>query len=99
MECMADGKLRVFEKVRGESKAIKTVINYVKENTIEGFDFNKIFFLTHSDCMDLAQNLIDELRKMFPKLKAVEVSSIGTTIGCHTGPGTVALFFLGKDRK
>lgn len=99
MECVADGKLKVFEKVRGESKAIKTVINYVKENTIEGFDFNKRFFLTHSDCMDLAQNLINELSKMFPKLKAIEVSSIGTTIGCHTGPGTVALFFLGKDRK
>ena len=91
--------LEIIDKVRGENKAIKSVINYITENVSNGFDFSNGFLLSHSDCMNLAQNLIDELSKVFPKSKMVEVSSIGTTIGSHTGPGTVALFFLGNNRK
>ena len=99
LTCNREGKLEIIDKVRGEGKAIKSVINYITENVSNGFDFSNGFLLSHSDCMNLAQNLIDELSKVFPKSKMVEVSSIGTTIGSHTGPGTVALFFLGNNRK
>ncbi len=97
--CNKEGKLEIIDKVRGEGKAIKAVIKYITENVSNGFDFSSDFLLSHSDCMNIAQNLIDEIKKVFPKSKMVEVSSIGTTIGSHTGPGTVALFFLGNNRK
>jgi len=42
----------------------------------------------------------DEIEQKFPKLNGkVEIYSVGTTIGSHTGPGTVALFFWGDERK
>ena len=99
LTCDKEGKLEIIDKVRGEGKAIKAVIKYITENVSNGFDFSDGFLLSHSDCMELAQNLINEVEKLFPKSKVVEVSSIGTTIGSHTGPGTVALFFLGNNRK
>ena len=38
------------------------------------------------------------IKERFHKVGAIEISSVGTTIGSHTGPGTVALFFWGKER-
>ena len=49
--------------------------------------------------MEDAQAVADLVEKRFPKLDGkVEINPIGTTIGSHTGPGTVALFFWGKER-
>ena len=50
--------------------------------------------------MEDAQAVAALVEKRFPKLDGkVEINSIGTTIGSHTGPGTVALFFWGKERE
>ncbi len=97
--CNKEGRLEIIDKVRGEGKAIKAVIKYITDNVSNGFDFDLDFSLSHSDCMGIAQNVIAELEKLFPKSKLVEVSSIGSTIGTHTGPGTVAVFFRGNNRK
>ena len=46
------------------------------------------------------KSVADEIEQKFPKLNGkVEIYSVGTTIGSHTGPGTVALFFWGDERK
>jgi fatty acid-binding protein DegV len=56
-------------------------------------------YISNSNCPDDARALADLVEATFPKLAGpVEIYSIGTTIGSHTGPGTVALFFWGAER-
>ena len=57
-------------------------------------------YISNSACYDDARAVADEIEQKFPKLNGkVEIYSVGTTIGSHTGPGTVALFFWGDERK
>jgi fatty acid-binding protein DegV len=56
-------------------------------------------FISQSACFDDAKAVADLVEKNFPKLDGrVVINDIGTTIGSHTGPGTVALFFWGDER-
>ena len=55
--------------------------------------------MSHSACEEDARAVIDILEERFPKLRGrILLNDIGTTIGSHTGPGTVALFFVGEKR-
>ena len=56
--------------------------------------------MCNSDCIDDAKAVSDLIEENFPNLNGkVQHYNIGTTIGSHTGPGTVALFFWGEKRK
>ena len=56
-------------------------------------------YISQSACYEDARQVADMIEARFPKLNGkVEINSVGTTIGAHTGPGTVALFFWGKER-
>ncbi|MGE7664228.1 DegV family protein [Ureibacillus composti] len=91
-----DGRLVPLEKIRGRKKAINRIIEMMAER---GGDFsNKIVGISHGD--DLAfvqdvQSLIQE--KLNPK--SIEISMVGSVIGAHAGPGTIAIFFADKDYK
>lgn len=53
----------------------------------------------HSECYEDARAVADLVESRFPYLNGkVEINNVGTTIGSHTGPGTVALFFWGDTR-
>lgn len=54
-------------------------------------------FVSHGDCIEDAQFVIDKIKEKYP-IKTVLVNYVGATIGAHSGPGTVALFFLGDER-
>ena len=55
--------------------------------------------MSHSACIEDAQKVASLIEEKFPNTKGkIEINDIGTTIGSHTGPGTVALFFWGKER-
>ena len=54
-------------------------------------------FISHGDCLDDANYLADIMRDRFG-VKEVVISYVGPVIGAHSGPGTVALFFLGRER-
>lgn len=94
-----NGKLIPLEKVHGTKKVEKRIVEKMIENANDGLDYNGKVFISMSHCMDLAmpvKNMVDEkFKNMNGK---VVIHSIGTTIGSHTGPGTVALFFWGKSR-
>lgn len=94
-----NGKLIQLEKVHGTKKVEKRIVEKMVENANDGLDYNGKVFISMSHCMDLAmpvKNMVDEkFKNMNGK---VVIHSIGTTIGSHTGPGTVALFFWGKSR-
>ena len=94
-----EGKLIPRQKVRTKKKVMKTIVDRMEELATDGADYSEKCYISQSACMEDAQAVADLVEKRFPKLDGkVEINPIGTTIGSHTGPGTVALFFWGKER-
>lgn len=93
------GQLVPREKVRSKKKVIKRIVEKMEETADKGRDYDGPVFISESACMEDARAVADLVEERFPKMEGkVEIYSIGTTIGSHTGPGTVALFFWGKER-
>ena len=90
-----DGKLVSVGKARGRKAALQTLAKKLGELG-EGFD-NETVFISHGDCEEDAQ-LLGEMVKRDYGVKNVLIGYIGAVIGSHSGPGTVAFFFLGKER-
>ena len=71
----------------------------MKEEANNGIDYCDTCFISHSDCLEDAEAVKNLIETEFPKMKnKIVIFPIGAIIGCHTGPGTVALFFWGKKR-
>lgn len=95
-----DGKLIPRFKIRGKKKVIKETELKMEEFADDGFDYADKVYMSNSACIDDAKAVAALIEEKFPKIKGkVEINDIGTTIGSHTGPGTVALFFWGKKRE
>ncbi len=93
------GRLIVRAKVRGKSAVIKAQVEKMVQLATNGLDYDGDCYISNSDCYEDARAVADLIEEKFPKMKGkVKIYSIGTTIGSHTGPGTVALFFWGKQR-
>lgn len=93
-----EGHLKVRQKVRGRKAALATMLSKVQNHTI-GKDYNEKIFISSSDIYEEARKLADMIETEFPNLaEPISINSIGPTIGSHTGPGTVALFFWGDPR-
>lgn len=94
-----EGKLVARQKVRTKKKVIQAIVDRMEENAENGTDYSGKCFISNSACKEDANAVATLIDERFPKLKGnVEIFTIGTTIGSHTGPGTVALFFWGKER-
>ncbi|HWR18067.1 MAG TPA: DegV family protein [Clostridia bacterium] len=89
------GHLIPREKVKGRRTAIKRMFEHLTE--LADIEDNPFFHITHADCMEDAQYLKDMLCERFPNIP-VNISMVGAVIGSHCGPGTLALFFVGKPR-
>ena len=88
-----EGKLNVCGKVRGRQKAIAQLA----ERTLREIgDKTQIVRISHGDCPEDAQKLADLLQKGGVQS---DIRYVGTVIGSHTGPGVLAVFFFGGDRK
>ncbi len=91
-----DGKLVTTGKIRGRKQAM----NYL----VEQFDKyaedkeNQIIAIGHGDCQEEAEYIISEIKKKY-NIKEIVVNYLDPVIGCHAGPGTLALFFMGSERK
>lgn len=95
-----EGKLIARHKVRGKKKVIEAIVAKMKEHAKDGLDYSGKCYISNSACMEDAKAVAQLVEETFPKLNGkVEIYSVGTTIGSHTGPGTVALFFWGDERK
>lgn len=90
-----EGKLQVIGKERGRKKALNTIVDMAVKQA-EGWE-NDFVMVTHGDCEEEAQ-YVANLAKEKLGAKEVMVHCIGTVIGAHTGPGVVALFFMGNER-
>lgn len=94
-----EGRLIPREKIRTKKKVIERIVEQMEANAQDGTDYSGKCYICQSACMEDAQAVAALVEKRFPKLNGkVEIYPIGATIGSHTGPGTVALFFWGKKR-
>ncbi|WP_346695243.1 DegV family protein [Thermophilibacter mediterraneus] len=99
MDVAPDGSLAVKEKIRTKAKAEKRVVEKMEELAEGGLDYSGKCYISQSECLEDAREVAALVEQRFPKLDGkVEIFPIGATIGVHTGPGTVALFFWGKKR-
>ncbi len=94
-----EGRLIPRAKIRTKRKVIQEIVKRMEENAEGGLDYSGKCYISQSACMDAAEEVARLVEERFPKLCGkVEINYVGTTIGSHTGPGTVALFFWGKKR-
>lgn len=93
------GAIKAYGKVRGKKKAVETTIEAMAKHAQGGENYDKRCYVCHSQCLEDAQMLIDGLEARFPRIKGkIRLCDIGTIIGSHSGPGTVAVFFYGDER-
>lgn len=90
-----EGKLISVSKARGRKAALAALVKQFGEQA-QGYD-NDTVMISHGDCLEDAQTVAENLKQKYG-VKNVIINYIGTVIGSHAGPGTVALFFLGKQR-
>lgn len=94
-----EGHLTVRKKCIGKKKVLSEIVTRMEECAEGRKDYSGKCYICHSACIDDAETLANTVEAHFPKLDGrVEIYDIGTTIGSHTGPGTVALFFWGDER-
>jgi DegV family protein with EDD domain len=89
------GHLVAIGKVRGRKAAIGDLLDRM-ERQIVGYE-NPEVFISHGDCLQDAENLAQQIRERL-HIENISIADIGPTIGTHSGPGTLALFFLGSPR-
>lgn len=95
-----EGHLIPRYKIRTKKKVIRAIVDKMKECAQDRLDYSGKCYISHSDCYEDAKAVADLVEAAFSKLNGkVEINYVGTTIGSHTGPGTVALFFWGDERK
>jgi DegV family protein with EDD domain len=94
-----EGKLVPRAKIRGKAHVIAEIVNKMEVHAVDGVDYSGKCFISNSACYEDARAVADLIEAKFPRLNGpVLITSVGTAIGSHTGPGTVALFFVGSKR-
>lgn len=94
-----EGRLIPREKIRTKKKVIERIVALMEQNAQDGRNYTGKCYISQSACMEDAQAVASLVESRFPNLNGkAAIYPIGATIGSHTGPGTVALFFWGKPR-
>lgn len=90
-----EGHLINVSKVRGRRASIDAMFDKIAETAIapEG----QLYYICHGDCIADAEYLSARIKEKYPESE-VMIGYTGTVIGAHSGPGTLALFFLGNER-
>src|SRR5699024_186709 len=91
-----DGKLVPLEKIRGSKKVLSRMLDIMEER---GTDFkNQTIGISHGDDPETAQKLAEMIKEKFDVQKVL-IEMVGAVIGAHSGPGTLAVFFLNDEYK
>ncbi|WP_102412918.1 DegV family protein [Beduinella massiliensis] len=92
-----EGHLIAREKVRGRKSALKALVDHMEKLAVRPAE--QTVFISHGDCMEDAKFVAAQITsRLGTPAESIHISDIGPVIGSHSGPGTVALFFLGTDR-
>lgn len=95
LEVDKTGKLVNTGKARGRQASLSALVDKMAATVADPQD--QVVFISHGDCLDDAKTVEKMVKQRF-KVKRVVISYVGPVIGAHTGPGVVALFYLGKER-
>lgn len=90
-----DGKLINMAKARGRDASIKALVERMKQTVID--PERQTVYICHGDCYDDAKKLADMVTAEFG-ITDILIDYVGPVIGAHSGPGTLALFFIGRER-
>ncbi len=90
-----EGHLIAMEKVRGRRKSLDALVKHMQENAINPTE--QIVYISHGDCLEDAQYVADKIKTKLG-VEDVMIRILDPVIGAHSGPGTVALFYLGTER-
>lgn len=91
-----DGHLIPMEKVRGRKKSLLALVDHMEKTGDKPLS-DQMVFITHGDCIDDANFLADKIRERFG-VKDIVINYVDPVIGAHSGPGTMALFYLASSR-
>ena len=90
-----EGRLIPLNNVRGRKKALNALVDNM-EKTCKGYD-NDIVFISHGDCLEDAQYVAEQIKTRLG-IQNFMINYVCPTVGAHSGPGTLALFFMGETR-
>ncbi len=90
-----EGKLILVSKARGRRNALNALVDRMAQTAID--PKNQVIFISHGDCLSDAEYVADQVKKRFG-VKEIVINYVDPVIGAHSGPGTLALFFLGSVR-
>ena len=94
------GHLTPRFKINGKKRVMREIVKQMELHAENGLDYDQKCFISNSACLEDAKTVASLVEQTFPKLNGkVLINSVGTVVGSHTGPGTVALFFWGDSRK
>lgn len=90
------GHLVPLEKVRGRKKSLNALVDHMEKSAVRPIE-DQMVFITHGDCVDEARYVAEQVKRRFG-VKEVVINHVDPVIGAHSGPGTMALFFLADRR-
>ena len=90
-----EGHLTKVTTARGRRASIKALFDKIPATAIRPEE--QIFFISHGDCLEDAEYLAGLIKEKYNGVTVV-CDYVGAVIGAHSGPGTLALFFLGTER-
>lgn len=93
------GTLDVAKKIRGRKAALKSISDSVKADLAEVDTKDLTIHILQADCRADAEYVRDELKKAFPDLGEITITSLGVVIGAHCGPGLLTIFYLCNGRR
>ncbi|MDD3204504.1 MAG: DegV family protein [Lachnospiraceae bacterium] len=95
----SEGHLIPMSKVRGRKKSLHSLVDYMEEKMGSYLEENKqdMVFISHGDAIEDAKLVAEDIKARFG-IESFLINHIGPTIGTHSGPGTIALFFMGESR-
>jgi fatty acid-binding protein DegV len=89
------GKLSVIGKVRGRRQSLKGLVEQLREHAVQIEE--QTIAITHGDCLEDARYVEEQIRA-FCNPREILIHIVDPVIGAHSGPGTMALFFMGENR-
>ncbi|MCI5901783.1 MAG: DegV family protein [Blautia sp.] len=92
-----EGHLIALGKVRGRKKSLLELVNLMEQKLGSYAQSCDTIFVSHGDCEEDARFVAQKVEEKY-KIRTELINYVGATIGAHSGPGTVALFFLGDER-
>ena len=92
-----EGHLINIGKVRGRKKSLTELVNLMEQKIGDHIKDNQKVFISHGDSLEDAEFVADEVKRRFG-IDSFLINYVGPTIGAHSGPGTIALFFFGNER-